>query len=361
MPRQKITQRNDGRYKVKYHDKQFYGKTQAEALRKRDAWIAAEKAGFNHDFETVSFHDYAMRWLDVYKPGLNRSQRQQYVGLIDFASEMIGKATLKDITPTDLQALCNLLSPYSPSYANKFMQLLRGIFRAAVADGALLRNPMDTVKRPKTKKCEGHRALEQWERQLVASTCQEHDFGLCAMVMLFAGLRRGEALYLDIDRDVDFKAKTITVRGAVSFCNGNQALVTDGKTEAAKRTIPLVGPLEDALRGHHGLLCAKMDGTIMSESAFQRKLESYLCFLEKKVNGCTKRWYGKTREHKALLAAGEELPPWRDVKIRCHDFRVDFCTRAYEAGIPLKTLQAWMGHSDAQMEALLSRGNYTFF
>ena len=31
MPRQKLTQRTDGYFKVKYHDKQFYGKTQAEA------------------------------------------------------------------------------------------------------------------------------------------------------------------------------------------------------------------------------------------------------------------------------------------------------------------------------------------
>ena len=29
------------------------------------------------------------------------------------------------------------------------------------------------------------------------------------MVMMFAGLRRGEVLYIDIDRDVDFEKKTI--------------------------------------------------------------------------------------------------------------------------------------------------------
>lgn len=40
--------------------------------------------------------------------------------------------------------------------------------------------------------------------------------------MLFTGLRRGEMLYLDVDRDVNFEEKTITVRGAVSFSNGNQ-------------------------------------------------------------------------------------------------------------------------------------------
>lgn len=126
-------------------------------------------------------------------------------------------------------------------------------------------------------------------------------------------------------------------------------MASSGKTEAAQRTIPLVKPLEDALRGHHGLLCAKQNGGLMSETAFQNRFNSYLCFLETQVNGCHKRWYGQTKAHKALLARGEELPPWREVKIRCHDFRVDFCTRAYEAEIPVKTLQAWMGHEDATM------------
>ncbi len=88
---------------------------------------------------------------------------------------------------------------------------------------------------------------------------------------------------------------------------------------------------------------------MMSLTAFTQKYKSYLSFLERKLNGCPARWYGKTKEHKALLAAGESLPPWRTVRIRCHDFRVTFCTICYDAGIPLKTLQVWMGHSDVTM------------
>ena len=59
--------------------------------------------------------------------------------------------------------------------------------------------------------------------------------------------------------------------------------------------------------------------------------------------------YGKMKKHKALLAEGKPLPPWKDVKIRCHDFRVTFCTICYEAGVKIKTLQSWMGHKDAAM------------
>lgn len=256
---------------------------------------------------------------------------------------------MKNITVTDLQTVCNTLSVYSTSYVSKFMTTMRGIFKTAEAEGAMLRNPMEIVKRPKCKKTEGHRTFEVWERDLITSTYAEHEFGLVAMAMFYAGLRRGEALYINVDRDVDFDNKTITVRGAVTFAEGNQPEESEGKTKNAQRTIPLARPLSDALRGHHGLLCTKADGTLMSQSAFDRKYDSYITFLERKLNGCAKRWYGKTKEHKELLAAGGELPPWRDVTIRCHDFRVDFCTRCYYARIPIKTLQSWMGHASAQM------------
>ncbi len=63
----------------------------------------------------------------------------------------------------------------------------------------------------------------------------------------------------------------------------------------------------------------------------------------------TNRFYGQTNAHKALLAKGEQLPPWREVKIRCHDFRVGLCTRAYKLKIPTKTMKSWMGHEDATM------------
>ena len=349
MSRNKLAQRSDGRFKVNYKDKQFYGKSKKEALRKREEYVVLEKAGIDYDHCDTPFTDYGLRWLETYRVDCSSRQQQQYANMIKYAGEKLNNKPMRHITVTDIQSIINTLSVYSTSYVNKFMTTLRGIFRTAFAEGAILRNPMDLVKRPKCKKAEGHRALEEWERDLISSTYREHDFGPVAMVMLYTGLRRGEAIYIDVDRDVDFENNLITVRGAVSFSNGNQAEESEGKTENAKRTIPLVKPLADALRGRHGLLCPKENGKLMSQTAFERKYESYICFLETKVNGCHKRWYGKTREHKALLASGKELPPWKDVTIRCHDFRVDFCTRCYYADIPIKTLQRWMGHASLKM------------
>ena len=35
--------------------------------------------------------------------------------------------------------------------------------------------------------------------------------------------------------------------------------------------------------------------------------------------------------------------------VRSHDFRRTYCTMLYDAGIDLKTAQAWMGHADEKM------------
>jgi integrase len=349
MSRNQLAQRSDGRFKVNYKNKQFYGKSKKEALRKRDEYVALERAGIDYDCCDTPFTEYGLRWLETYRVDCSSRQQQQYAGMIRYAGEKLNNKPMRRITVTDIQAVTNTLSVYSTSYVNKFLTTMRGIFRTAFAEGAILRNPMDLVKRPKCKKTEGHRALEEWERDLICSTYQEHDFGLVAMVMLFTGLRRGEAIFINVDRDVDFERNLITVRGAVTFTNGNQPEESEGKTENAKRTIPLVKPLADALRGHHGLLCTKEDGTLMSQTAFERKYESYMAFLGTRINGCPKRWYGRTRAHKALLAAGHELPLWKEVTIRCHDFRVDFCTRCYYADIPVVTLQHWMGHASLKM------------
>ena len=304
MPRQKLTKRADGYYKAKYHGKQFYGKTQAEAIRLRDEYKAQEQMGLSHDLDGVTFLDYGLNWLKTYRTGCGIALQKQYAGMVRFAAEHLRKKYIRDINTNDLQAIFNKLTVYSSSYVSKFASIMNSIFRNAVANGALLRDPMDGVQRPKCKKTGGHRALKPWERELVRTTWQEHDFGLAAMVMLYTGFRRGEVLALDIDRDVDFENMTISVREAVSFSEGNQPTITDGKAEAAIRTVPLFEPLAEALKGQHGLVCPRENGEIMSQSAFVRKYESYISFLETKANGVCKRWYGKTNEQKKLAAEG---------------------------------------------------------
>ena len=348
MPRQKLNQRADGRYACKYDGRFFYGKSASEALRKRDEYIHELDQGFNADLTDVTVEEYGKDRLDAYRSHCNPSQRRQYETFIEYAAKNLRAKRVRDVTATDVQRLFNTLNGYSDSHITKFTSTIRSMFKAAVQDGVIIRNPAEMAVAPKGT-FEGHRALEDWEQELIDENWSGHDFGPAAMMMLYAGLRRGEVLYLDVDRDVDFEKRTITVRGAVSFAEGNQPTVTDGKTDNSQRTIPLAEPLEPVLRGRHGLLCTKEDGTMMTQAAFDRKYDSFLTYLETRLNGCSRGWYGRKKEHKALLAEGKQLPPWREVSIRCHDLRVTFCTMCYNAEIPVKTTQVWMGHADTTL------------
>ena len=348
MPQKKLAERKDGRFECKFGNKHFYGKTPTEAKRKRQEYVRMLDQGINPDLSDAPFLEYALGWRQAFRSECNTKAQHQYDNMILYASETIGKKYIRQILASDIKCLYNTLAGKSQSYIQKFRTTIRGVFKAAVQDGILVRSPAEDIKPPNVK-TEQHRNLETWEQDLVVGTWREHDFGPAAMAMMFAGIRRGEALYLDVDRDVDFDRKIIHIRGAVSFSEGIRGSITEGKTESAIRDIPLCKRLEEVLKDHHGLLLANQEGTRMTLSSFTRKYESYISFLEYKLNGCHKRWYGKTKEHKQLLKEGKKLPPWKDVNIRCHDFRVTFCTMCYEAGVKIKTLQSWMGHADATM------------
>lgn len=77
MPCQKLTKRADGYFKVKYHGKQFYGKTQAEAIRQRDAYKMQEQMGLSHDLDGVTFQEYGLNWLQTYRTTCGTALQKQ--------------------------------------------------------------------------------------------------------------------------------------------------------------------------------------------------------------------------------------------------------------------------------------------
>lgn len=337
MPRQTLKKREDGRFRVKYKGLQFYGSTQKEAMQKRDEYKRRMESGI---LEENAVKTYAARWVSTYKANVTQNVYNTHVRILNRFCDHVGNKNMQDVTTMDLQSFINTVADKSQATINSYRDTIKGMFKSAVGDRVIAFNPAIALTLPKGTKGT-HRALNAEERQLISSV--QHRIRAGVLVMLYAGLRRGEAMAIDIDRDVDFKAKTITVREAVRF-EGGHPVVASPKTEAGDRVIPLMPALEEELKEMHGLLMADVSGNIMSESAFDRAWESYITACETELNGCAKRWYGKKKEHQ-----GKELPSWRSVDIRPHDLRHSFCTMLYDAGIDLKTAQKWMGHADHSM------------
>lgn len=341
----RLKQRADGRYYCKYKGKCFYGATPKEAQQKRDEYRRLLEAGVKAESVGLTVRAYASRWVSIYKAHLTDGPYNTHVRILNrfFAHEGIGDRRMQDIDTIDIQSFFNSAKGKSHSYICDMRDTIKGLFRYAVADRVITYDPTTKATLPKATKG-SHRAITQHERDLIASL--DHRMRTAAMIMLYAGLRRGEVLALDIDRDVDFEAKTLTVRYAIRYPDQQTPQLVDPKTEAGKRTIPLLDVLADELRGKHGLAVTDVDGQIMTQSAWARCWKSYLAKLSGKQNGHAKRWHGRTKADKAILAAGGQIPPWVDINIRPHDLRHSYCTMLYDAGVDIKTAQKWMGHAD---------------
>lgn len=322
MPRQTLKQRPDGRYRCKYKGMEFYGNTQKEALEAREAYKRMEEAGLRRESAGETVESYALRWLPVHKVGIRNTTYNAYANYLNIMCCVLGDKLIRDVTPSDIKEVYNSYMGKSDSTIKKAVTIYKAMFDSAIADGLIRTNPCKADSAKPHKGSKGtHRAISEEERQLILSV--EHRMRPAAMAMLYAGLRRGEAMALNVDEDIDFNAHTISVHAAVHF-EGNRPIKDERtKTEAGRRTIPLFAPLAQCLSNTHGLLLPTASGDLCTQMSFSRAWDSYMLALSK--------------------AAG------KPISIRAHDLRHSFCTMLRDCGVDLKIAIRWMGHSDEKM------------
>ena len=171
------------------------------------------------------------------------------------------------------------------------------------------------------------------------------------MAMLYAGLRPQEMKALVIDRDVDFRREVITLREFAHLDGTRYRISGSGKTQKAARSIPLFPPLKAALEGRTGRLISSASGAQVTIQAWRSVWASYVSCMETAINGVSRRWYGRTKEHRAIVADGGSLPTWRPFTVVPYDLRHSFACMLRDADPPVEinTCIRWMGHADAKM------------
>lgn len=322
MPRQTLKKRPDGRYVCKYKGICFYGKTQTEALTAREEYRKREKYG-SKPREQFTFLEYAAEWLPTYKQNVSVNVYNTYVRNINKIASLLPDVPLRDIRPSDIQRMYNQFGDYGQGHRDKIVMTTKAVFKSAVADSIIDRTPCtDNVQMAKGKSGT-HRALEPWEIKLIEETYQEERMGRYAMLMLYAGLRRGEAAVIDIDKDIDFDAGVIHVTKAIHIVNGIPEMTTT-KTASGIRDVPLFAPLRKALEGCHGRLIANNSKyNLLANRTEYTAWQTYMRHLSTRAG--------------------------REVKIREHDLRHTFATMLYEADVDIKTASKWMGHANEKM------------
>ena len=354
MPRvkkQHLKRRPDGRYACRYKGEWFYGYTEYEALQARDDYKQAEREG-NVLKPSVTVAAYAAAWLPVARPAVSDSTYHGLAIHLDHLIKHLGDIPMAEVLPLQIKEVYS--SEYlgrSQSYIQGAKQIYTALFDSAVENKICRTNPVRFKDaQPHSGTVGGHRAITDQERWWITHYCTDHRAHAAVMAMLYAGLRPQEMKALDIDTAVDFEAGTITLTDFAHMDGSNHYEINgQGKTDNAARTIPLFTPLRQALKGKSGLLITTVSGKQVTVQAWRSAWESYVFAMETAINGCEKRWYGRTKEHKAILDAGGKLPPWKDFTVVPYDLRHSFCTMCRDNGVELKTCVRWMGHADAKM------------
>lgn len=165
--------------------------------------------------------------------------------------------------------------------------LYKAMFASGIENGYCRSNPVAKESAQPHKGTTGtHRPLESWERKVIESF--PHRMQASAMLMLYAGLRRGEMLAFT---GKDVSKKEITVNQAVRF-EHNRPVLCDPKTEAGKRTIPLIKILRPFLEDLDGPILTDEKVKLCSETAFNNAWNDWKNQIEKMLNNCNqKRWY----------------------------------------------------------------------
>lgn len=200
-----------------------------------------------------------------------------------------------------------------------------------------------------------HRALERWEIELIFAHWNDIGvrFGIPVLLMLLCGLRRSEVMALNW-QNINLEAKTILICD-VAVIKGNQAKIEHRtKTDAGVRILPVCQTLYDALstipnEKRTGLVCLSAKGKQLTESGFSCGMEAFEKAITRIANGELPIQTGKRNDLNKSVNATEESQNKTILHFLAHDLRHTYATALYDAGVPVKAAQYFLGHSDIRI------------
>ena len=210
----KLKQRSDGYYCAWYRGKQFLGKTEPEAIRKRDRYKFECENGIER-VEAITVYDLASKWLPMAKAGVATTTYNQYASIMEIMTDVIGDKFISAVRPADIKNIWVSFVGKSQSYINKASFLYKSFFQFAMENRYCAFNPVLSLSAKPHKGSKGtHRQLTKEEIHLIETV--PHRVQAAAMMMLKAGLRRGEVLALE-KSDTRIQSSKIRQKSACSW------------------------------------------------------------------------------------------------------------------------------------------------
>ena len=304
-----FTQRKDGRYMGYWRDQN--GKRHAVYDRDPEQLyhkILAKEV----ERPPLSFENAADSWARTHWDRIGNKTAETYEAPLRRVKDQFADEAAEDVTAQQIQAFLADLGKqgFSRRSVQMHRDIINMIFNNAIIENGLRFNPCSAVTLPRNLPAKKRDLPTDAAIEAVRNSADK-PFGLFALICLYGGLRRGEALALRYE-DIDRKNALISVSRAVEYI-GNNPHIKPPKTAAGVRTVPLLAPLAAVLPKGKGYVFCNEDGTLLTKTQYR------------------KRWL------KYCAAIGHD--------ITAHQLRHGYATILYEAGVPDKDAQELLGHS----------------
>lgn len=362
MPRAKNAKRSDGRLQAKVYlgiidgkakYKYVYASTQKELNAKIDEIKLQIGKGLDVSAQRDTFGEWAKRWLKLKKTEVSDHRLYIYECRIKNLSSL-NFMEIPKIRSMDIQdIIIELSEDYSKSVLKEIKSTVHQILQLAVDNRVIDYNPASAVKIPNKQEDKAERrALNEEEQHWIVDT--PHRAQTAAMLMMYAGLRRGEVVPL-LWTDIDLDAGTIKVTKSMSRSGSKWTVKQGAKTEAGIRTVYIPQILTEYLksidRGNSFIVCPDSTGRTLSLSAWEKMWDSYISELNFKYGDFSKvvvpdkhgnlQPFKKPKSRFAPVKIPIVIP-----RITPHWLRHTFITSMYLAGVDVLTAKEQAGHSD---------------
>ena len=339
----------------------LYGKTREELYDKElDALERIDSATFRQKSPTVA--EYCEKWL------LMQSAHVRTTTLTDYTSKVrrhiiseLGDKRIAEVTPDDIQLALVSVSSKSASVYKSVVILYKSIFRAALESRVIDENPTTHI----TPKGGG---IPQKEKPALTDNQVERLLDavrglppyVFIMLGLYAGLRREEILALQWDSVyLETPAPYLTVRRAWHTEHNRPVILSELKTKAAERNIPLPVCLVDCLREAQKTstaeyVVANRDGDPLSYTQFKR-LWQYVVTRTTKERAYYRYEDGKRVKHTVTPVLGEKAAHngkvvySLDFEVTPHLLRHTYITNLIHSSVDPKTVQYLAGHESSKI------------
>ena len=311
---------------------------------------------------TPTVREYCEKWL------LMKSANVRETTMIDYRSKVknhiikpLGDMKMGDVTADDIRLAIIPASKLSSSVFKSVNVLYKCIFHSALESKVIDKDPTIYLSPEGGGAPQKDRIplTDEQVEKLLQATKGLPPY-LFVMLGLYAGLRREEILALKWDSVyLDLDAPYLTVCRAWHTENNRPVILTELKTNAAKRSIPLPPRLLEALKeakesSTSDYVIANKDGQPLTYTQFKR-LWTYITTRTAKPRKARKFVGGKYVKYTIYPVLGEKarnngkVVYSLDFEVTPHQLRHTYITNLIFASVDPKTVQYLAGHENSKI------------